>query len=59
MKKDRDAALDLNRLSREAPVLIVRHESEEFFLNTLAKTDDAKEGIFAFLEKRAPVWTNR
>ena len=34
-------------------------ESEEFFLQTLAKTDDAKEGIFAFLEKRAPHWTNR
>ena len=34
-------------------------ESEEFFLHTLAKTDDAKEGIFAFLEKRAPQWTHR
>ena len=34
-------------------------ESEEFFLQTLAKTDDAKEGIFAFLEKRAPHWTHR
>jgi cyclohexa-1,5-dienecarbonyl-CoA hydratase len=33
--------------------------SEEFFLNTLAKTEDAKEGIFAFLEKRAPQWKNR
>ncbi|HEY4581202.1 MAG TPA: enoyl-CoA hydratase-related protein [Candidatus Acidoferrales bacterium] len=34
-------------------------ESEEFFLQTLAQTDDAKEGIFAFLEKRAPQWTHR
>ena len=34
-------------------------ESEEFFLQTLAKTKDAEEGIFAFLEKRAPQWTNR
>jgi cyclohexa-1,5-dienecarbonyl-CoA hydratase len=34
-------------------------ESEEFFLRTLAQTEDAKEGVFAFLEKRAPHWTNR
>ena len=34
-------------------------ESEEFFLQTLAKTEDAKEGVAAFLEKRAPHWTNR
>jgi cyclohexa-1,5-dienecarbonyl-CoA hydratase len=34
-------------------------ESEEFFLQTLAQTEDAKEGVFAFLEKRAPQWTNR
>ena len=34
-------------------------ESEEFFLQTLAQTEDAKEGVVAFLEKRAPQWTNR
>jgi len=34
-------------------------ESEDFFLNQLVHTDDAKEGIFAFLEKRAPKWTHR
>lgn len=34
-------------------------ESEEFFLQTLATTEDAKEGVTAFLEKRAPHWTNR
>ena len=34
-------------------------ESEEFFLNKVAQTHDGKEGIFAFLEKRAPQWTHR
>jgi enoyl-CoA hydratase/carnithine racemase len=34
-------------------------ESENFFLGTLAPTDDAKEGVFAFLEKRAPRWKDR
>ena len=34
-------------------------ESERFFLQTLAPTEDAKEGIFAFLEKRAPRWKGR
>ena len=33
-------------------------EIEEFFLQTVLKTDDAKEWIFAFLEKRAPQWTH-
>lgn len=35
------------------------HESEEFFFETVVPTDDAKEGIIAFLEKRAPQWTHR
>jgi cyclohexa-1,5-dienecarbonyl-CoA hydratase len=34
------------------------HETEEFFLNQVAKTADAKEGILAFLEKRSPQWTH-
>ena len=33
-------------------------DSESFFLRRLAPTHDAKEGILAFLEKRAPKWTN-
>jgi cyclohexa-1,5-dienecarbonyl-CoA hydratase len=33
--------------------------SEEFFLSTVAATDDAKEGVFAFLEKRAPKWNHK
>jgi enoyl-CoA hydratase len=34
-------------------------ESEQFFLGTLAQTEDAKEGIFAFLEKRKPQWKSQ
>lgn len=34
-------------------------ESERFFLDTVAATEDAKEGVFAFLEKRAPKWKER
>jgi enoyl-CoA hydratase len=34
-------------------------ESEEYFLHTLVPTADAKEGIFAFLEKRIPKWSHR
>lgn len=34
------------------------NESEEFFLQKAAPTDDAKEGVFAFLEKRPPKWNH-
>ncbi len=34
-------------------------EVERFYLETLMKTEDAQEGIRAFLEKRAPVWRSR
>jgi cyclohexa-1,5-dienecarbonyl-CoA hydratase len=34
-------------------------DSESFFLNRLAPTYDAREGIAAFLEKRAPQWKHR
>lgn len=46
----RVSGLDFDRALRD---------SEEFFLQTLARTEDAKEGVVAFLEKRAPHWTNR
>lgn len=34
-------------------------EVEELYLNELMKTEDAQEGIRAFLEKRAPAWHGR
>ena len=33
-------------------------ESEELFFNLVARTEDSKEGIYAFLEKRSPHWTH-
>jgi cyclohexa-1,5-dienecarbonyl-CoA hydratase len=32
---------------------------EDIYLNTLMKTDDANEGLSAFLDKRKPVWKNK
>ncbi|MGH9903947.1 MAG: enoyl-CoA hydratase/isomerase family protein [Pyrinomonadaceae bacterium] len=34
-------------------------EIENMYLNELMKTNDANEGIKAFMEKRKPVWTDR
>ena len=33
--------------------------AEKIYFDDLMKTDDAHEGIHAFLEKRAPKWTGR
>jgi cyclohexa-1,5-dienecarbonyl-CoA hydratase len=33
--------------------------SEELYLNRLMKTEDATEGLQAFMEKRKPVWKDR
>jgi cyclohexa-1,5-dienecarbonyl-CoA hydratase len=33
-------------------------EMENFFFDSVMKTSDAKEGIFAFIEKRAPQWVH-
>jgi cyclohexa-1,5-dienecarbonyl-CoA hydratase len=32
---------------------------EDIYLNELMKTDDANEGLAAFMEKREPVWKNK
>ena len=34
-------------------------EQENIYLNELMKTQDANEGVKAFMEKRKPVWRNR
>ncbi len=33
--------------------------TEKLYLGELMKTEDAQEGLNAFLEKRKPVWKNR
>jgi enoyl-CoA hydratase/carnithine racemase len=33
--------------------------AEKLYMGDMMKTEDAAEGLKAFLEKRAPVWRNR
>jgi cyclohexa-1,5-dienecarbonyl-CoA hydratase len=49
-------ALDLGRGRSLDSVLA---EVEDMYLHELMKTEDANEGIKAFMEKRKPVWRNR
>lgn len=57
------AALDLTKRSIDAargkPFEGALKEAENLYLHDLMKTDDATEGINAFIEKRKPEWRNR
>lgn len=57
------AALELTRraidLGRGRSLDSALKELENMYLNELMKTQDATEGINAFIEKRKPVWRNR
>jgi cyclohexa-1,5-dienecarbonyl-CoA hydratase len=54
------AVMRLNvRLARQLadrPFAEARHESERVFLDELMATEDVREGIASFYEKRRPVW---
>ncbi|HEX8636248.1 MAG TPA: enoyl-CoA hydratase-related protein [Pyrinomonadaceae bacterium] len=49
-------ALDIARTERLEDVLA---RVESLYLNDLMKTEDANEGVNAFMQKRKPVWRNR
>ncbi len=61
LKLSRVALLSTRRAMREAagqPFEAALGRVEGIYLNELMRTDDAKEGLAAFLEKRKPVWRN-
>jgi cyclohexa-1,5-dienecarbonyl-CoA hydratase len=57
------AALELTKkaidLGRERSLDSALKDVENMYLNELMKTQDATEGINAFIQKRKPVWRNR
>ena len=57
------AALEAARraldLGRGVNFEVLLKQVESFYLNELMKTEDAHEGVRAFVEKRKPAWRNR
>ena len=49
----------LTRQLMDRPFTEAHHEAERVFLRDLMRTDDVREGIASFFEKRTPVWRNR
>jgi len=45
--------------SLRRPVMEALGDAEKIYLNEMMKTEDANEGLKAFLEKRQPVWRNK
>ena len=61
LKLSRVALLSTRKALREAngkPFDAALNTVEDIYLKELMLTDDAKEGLSAFLEKRPPVWRN-
>jgi cyclohexa-1,5-dienecarbonyl-CoA hydratase len=56
-------ALEMARRAMDAargrPFLEALERTEDIYLNELMKTEDAHEGINAFMEKRKPEWRNK
>jgi cyclohexa-1,5-dienecarbonyl-CoA hydratase len=56
-------ALEMARRAMDAargrPFLEALERTEDIYLNELMKTDDAHEGVQAFMEKRKPEWKNK
>ena len=50
-------ALDLGAAGGDLETALERLEN--FYLNDLMKTEDAQEGVRAFMDKRKPAWRNR
>src|SRR3954466_2970969 len=57
------SALEMARRAMDAargrPFVEALERVEDIYLNELMKTDDAQEGVRAFMEKRKPDWRNR